>query len=602
MPRASQLTVGDLYCGAGGFSEGFKQAGFNIKWAIDNWDPAVRTFQKNFPKAKAMKRDMLDDDSIRDLEHVDVLVGGPPCTHFSLANKGGNGDLKLGLRMVAKYLDAVDAIKPDYWIMENVPNLESILRRPSDVGRSLSKEHLERYLTGARVFHAQDFGVPQSRRRLFSGNFPDPVPLGGAALPMKTVILGLPPPIQTEGQHVQRIVHDPLYEGVKLPRSMLTDHFYDTTLSPAQEEMARTWKEHHPWYGKMRFPDSMDRPSRTIAATATKSSRASIVIEDERIGGKHRVPTLRECASLQGFPISYQFWASGPSDKQRLIGNAVPPPLARAFAVAIATREGITPPSTIKCPLGEIPEQVSRKTPAPRQYTFPILRRYRNFVRGTVADCRVELDNKGPAPRYPLGDGNHLVGWRTVLVLGYARDYAAFRVDVDTAQAIAETVSQSTVDRIAEVTREVALTRFEGEVPDATSLQAKWARKTSFPNDPDWILQQVSQIAVQVVGAPRRKEDGPTGSEIAALLKGRMIAHGDDIRRKRWHDELVDSYSASCLLSLSIAVKLANEGREWLEKNWDRRFVLPETTQSIIGPTSTDSSDKRLFLPLPMSK
>lgn len=602
MPRTTPLTVGDLYCGAGGFSEGFRQAGFEIKWAVDNWDPALTTFQKNFPKAEVMKRNMLDEKSIADLEHVDVLVGGPPCTHFSLANKGGNGDLKLGLRLVARFLAAVDAIKPGYWIMENVPNLEAILRRPEDVGRSLSKEHLERYLTSARVFHAQDFGVPQSRRRLFSGNFPDPVPLGGAVLPMKDVILGLPPPIQAEGEPEQRIVHDPLYGAVKLPRTKLTDHFYDSTLSPAQEEMARTWKEHHPWYGKMQFPDSMDRPSRTIAATATKSSRASIIIKDDRIGGKYRVPTLRECASLQGFPISYQFWASGPSDKQRLIGNAVPPPLARAFALAIAAKEGFKSPSSIECPLPEIPEQASRKKLSPRQYTFPVLRRYRNYVRGTVADCRVELDNKGTAPKYPLGEGNHLVGWRTVLILGYARDYAAFRVDVDTAQAVAEAVSRSTAIRIAEATRQAALRQFEGEVPDASSLQATWARKTSLSNDPDWILQKVSEIATQVAGEPHRSEAGTTGSDIAAFLKGRMIAHGDDFRKKRWQDEVVDPYSASSLLSLSIAVKLANEGREWLEENWDRRFVASEAKQSIIGPYSTDSPDRRLFAPLARSR
>jgi site-specific DNA-cytosine methylase len=602
MPRASQLSVGDLYCGAGGFSEGFRQAGFDIKWAIDNWAPAVTTFQKNFPKAKAMSRDMLDEDGIGDLEHVDVLVGGPPCTHFSLANRGGNGDLKLGLRMVAKFLDAVDAIKPDYWIMENVPNLEAILRRPSDVGKSLSKEHLDRYLTGARVFHAQDFGVPQSRRRLFSGNFPDPVPLPGGVLPMKKVILGLPSPLQAEGEPLQRIVHDPLYDEVILPRSKLTDHFYSTALSSAQVEMARTWKEHHPWYGKMQFPDSMDRPSRTIAATATKSSRASIIIKDERIGGKYRVPTLRECASLQGFPISYQFWASGPSDKQRLIGNAVPPPLARAFAVAIAAKEGMKPPSRIECPLGELPEQSFRKNPTPRQYTFPILRRYRNFVRGTLADCRVELDNKGPASRYPIGEGNHLVGWRTILVLGYARDYAAFQVDVDTAQAIAEIVSHSTLDQIVESTRQTALSQFEGEVPDASSLQAKWARKTSFPKDPDWILQKASQVARKVAGAPRRRKEGPTGSEIAALLKGRMIAHGDDIQKARWQDEVVDSYSASSLLSLSMAVELANQGKEWLKKNWEQRFVPVGTTEGILAPVSVDSSDKGLFLPLAKSR
>src|SRR2546428_5203166 len=286
MSKKAQLTVGDLYCGAGGFSEGFRQAGFKIKWAVDNWEPAVTTFRKNFPEARVMPGNMLDMDPSK-LEHVDVLVGGPPCTHFSLANKGGNGDLKLGLSLVARFLDAVEAIKPDYWIMENVPNLELILKRPPDAEKSLSAERVQKYMPRTQVFHADEFGVPQSRRRLFAGTFPDPTPVHGGPVPMKRVVFGLPSPSEDHRKPLPRIVHDPLYDHVKISPAKLTDHFYDTTLSWAQIEMARMWKEHHPWYGKMRFPDSVDKPSRTIAATATKSSRASIVIKDERIGGKY---------------------------------------------------------------------------------------------------------------------------------------------------------------------------------------------------------------------------------------------------------------------------------------------------------------------------
>src|SRR5436309_970537 len=173
-----QLTVGDLYCGAGGFSEGFRQAGFKIAWAVDNWGPAVMTFRKNFPHTRVVEKSTLDID-FHDLEHVDALIGGPPCTHFSLANKGGNGDLKMGLSLVARFLDAVEAIKPEYWIMENVPNLELILRRPPDTEKSLSAERLQKYMPRTEVFHADEFGVPQSRRRLFAGKFPDPTLVNG---------------------------------------------------------------------------------------------------------------------------------------------------------------------------------------------------------------------------------------------------------------------------------------------------------------------------------------------------------------------------------------------------------------------------------------
>lgn len=595
MPRKTSLTVGDLYCGAGGFSEGFRQAGFRIRWAVDNWGPAVTTFRKNFPKAKVVSGDLLEMD-LGELEHVDVLIGGPPCTHFSLANKGGNGDLKLGLSLVGRFLDAIEVIGPRYWIMENVPNLESVLKRPPGAEKSLSAERVGKYFPKTRVLHADRFGVPQSRRRLFAGNFPDPAPLDENLIPMKTVVLGLPPPLPDNRKSPPRFVHDPLYSHVKLSPARLTDHFYDTTLSSTQYERARIWKEHHPWYGKMQFPDSMERPSRTIAATDSKSSRASIVIQDERVGAKYRAPTLREFASLQGFPITYQFWASGPGDKQRLVGNAVPPPLARALASAIAREEGISSPTHVDFPLGEL-------TPATLQssshaYVFPIHRPYRNSVRGTLRDCRVELDNKGNPRPYPGGRGRHLRGWRTVLYLRYARDYAAFDIDLKTAYVIAEKVSQTTLDEMVGRTVRAALSEFLGEVPDATSLQGSWSRKVSSIRDPDWILHKVSQIARQITGPPHKPRVGATGSSLVPLLKKRMIANGDDIELNRWESEIVDPYSACSLLSLCIATKLTNEGREWLARNWEERY------DPRLGADATDSlgvlahvSDEELLVP-----
>jgi hypothetical protein len=348
----------------------------------------------------------------------------------------------------------------------------------------------------------------------------------------------------------------------------------------------------------MQFPDSVDRPSRTIAATAAKASRASIVIQDERIGGKYRAPTLRECASLQGFPISYQFWASGRDDKQRLVGNAVPPPLARALAVAIALENGIQPPAQIDRHLVELAPPILCNASKPKPYVFPILRHYRNSVKDTLPYCRVELDNRGIPSKYPVGEGSHLVGWRTVFVLGYARDYAAFDVDFETAQAIVETVSQATLDQKVERTVGGVFSQFVGQVPDATSLQAKWARRDSIQRDPDWILHKVSQIARRTVGAPGRRKVGTTGSEIAPLLRGKMIAHGDDIDKARWENKLVDPYSACALLSLCVATKLANEGREWLARNWESRYPpapgldVLEAREALASPR-----DEELFLP-----
>ena len=72
----------------------------------------------------------------------------------------------------------------------------------------------------------------------------------------------------------------------------------------------------------MSFPDSLKRPSRTITSTCTRVSRESIVIQD---GKKFRRLTLREKGCIQGFPITFQFYGNTHSNKQKMIGNSIPP-------------------------------------------------------------------------------------------------------------------------------------------------------------------------------------------------------------------------------------------------------------------------------------
>src|SRR5437016_5782369 len=116
------LTVGDLYCGAGGFAEGFRQAGFRVKWAIDSSPDAARTFKKNHPETDVMCEDLLSLNPRR-LSKVDTVIGSPPCTDFSLADRGGTGDKAAGMKLVVRFLEIVQTLDPKYWIMENVPNL-----------------------------------------------------------------------------------------------------------------------------------------------------------------------------------------------------------------------------------------------------------------------------------------------------------------------------------------------------------------------------------------------------------------------------------------------------------------------------------------------
>src|SRR3989475_323043 len=100
------LTVGDLFCGAGGFAEGFRQAGFRIKWAVDSSPEASMTFKKNHPGTEVLCEDLTALNP-RDLSRVDAVIGSPPCTQFSLANRGGNGDAAGGMNLVTRFLEII---------------------------------------------------------------------------------------------------------------------------------------------------------------------------------------------------------------------------------------------------------------------------------------------------------------------------------------------------------------------------------------------------------------------------------------------------------------------------------------------------------------
>jgi DNA (cytosine-5)-methyltransferase 1 len=345
----TRLRVLDLFCGAGGFSEGFRRNGFEIVRAIDNWVPAVRTFSLNHAMTDVMEADIREIHP-EGIGRFDVIIGGPPCNEFSYANKGGSGDCRKGMLLVAAFLNCVAIIRPKFWLMENVPRLLKFLPRQVDLG----KFGMDGGILNVPVIslaNAADFGVPQRRTRAVIGNYPllrqthsakssrQEWFVDGGPAPWNTmarIINGLPNP---QGPVPFCPVVDPNFPEISIPARTMTDHFYDTTLTTREAHSSETKKTHHQWYGKMRFPDSLELPSRTITAVQVKGSREAIVIQgDSSSSFKYRSPTLREYASLQTFPVTYQFTGSL-STKMRLIGNAFPPMLAEVFAKAITKHE-----------------------------------------------------------------------------------------------------------------------------------------------------------------------------------------------------------------------------------------------------------------------
>jgi len=349
------LSVADFFAGAGGFSEGFRQMGFDVKFALDNWKPAVDTHKLNHPECDAVLKDILELDTPEKIDavipDVDVIIGSPPCVSFSHSNRAGKADKSLGIRLIEAYLRIIawkkSKGKLKYWIMENVPNSENHTKEVytwKDLGLPGTGPDL--IIKQRNVLNAADYGAPQTRRRFICGDYPSPQRThyeGKSWVFMSKVLNSLTNPLDSESKGE---VIDPSY-NFSIPKEKLTDHFYDTRVADFEWEKSKRLKRDHGFMGKMSFPENLERPSRTVMATMSGSTREAILFAANDKNGNlegYRMPTIREIACFMSFPITYQFEAGSEGNKYRLVGNAVCPKLSAALAKAILLNEEIEPP------------------------------------------------------------------------------------------------------------------------------------------------------------------------------------------------------------------------------------------------------------------
>jgi DNA (cytosine-5)-methyltransferase 1 len=155
----------DLFCGAGGSSFGASNAGAEIVAGFDIWDPAVKTFRENFKTAKVFHSDIrkLDTESVKDeIGKVDLILASPECTNHSNA-KGAKDRCEISKRTAFEVIRFANTFKPNWIIIENVVQMRSwsehpiLLEQLWDLG----------YFVKETELNSKDFGVPQSRRRLF---------------------------------------------------------------------------------------------------------------------------------------------------------------------------------------------------------------------------------------------------------------------------------------------------------------------------------------------------------------------------------------------------------------------------------------------------
>lgn len=356
----------DLFAGAGGLSLGFEQAGFNIKYAIEYDKHAAETYKRN----RARKKDLIvDTRDIKDINpkdilkklglkrgDLDIVIGGPPCQGFSQSNMRTRNLANPQNQLVFKFIEFVNALQPKWFLMENVAGLDSI-----DNGKlkSLLLAEFESigYSTHSIILNAVNFGVPQSRNRIFFignriGSNMDfiadlikkkshkPVTVAEAINDLPRIMNGNSTNEMSYNNRKRKlsIYQKKLRKGMngKVQNNLTTRHndlaitrFEHIkqgenllALAKRKPKMVANYKNvdncHHWIY--MRLP--LNKPSVTL-----NNFRKNMLIHPKQ----NRGLSVREAARLQSFPDKYVFHGSIGFQQQQ-VSNAVPVILANRIA------------------------------------------------------------------------------------------------------------------------------------------------------------------------------------------------------------------------------------------------------------------------------
>jgi DNA (cytosine-5)-methyltransferase 1 len=336
--RQHGRTAIDLFAGSGGLTEGLKKAGFTVVAAVEIDPLAAKTYSHNHPNVVVFETDIRKLNCRTMLRKVrkrkgeiDLLAGCPPCQGFSTL-KTLNGSIQVRDKrndLIFEYLRFVRETRPKAIMLENVPGLASD-KRMTKLSKAL--EELG-YKCRFEVLDAQEFGVPQRRRRLILvGSLYGHVGFGKRTIKPKTVwqaLRGL----------TKRKQNDPLHDVKASKRSdriiklisLIPKNGGSRSSLPARMKLRchRQSTGFKDVYGRMAW--SKVAPTITTGCVNPSKGRFLHPIANRAI-------TLREAAILQSFPRSYFFsLEKGKFAVAALIGNALPPEFIRRHAKRIYT-------------------------------------------------------------------------------------------------------------------------------------------------------------------------------------------------------------------------------------------------------------------------
>lgn len=471
----------DLYSGIGGWSLGLRLAGIEVVASYERWGPANETnFKNNRHQAQTVDIRRLSFEDLPD--NIDVVVGSPPCTQFSFSNRGGKGDLDEGLADIVTFLNIVRHVKPRVWAMENVPRVAPIITQELEEGGRLH-EFLNLGIQ-TYILNMEEFGLPQRRKRCIAGNF-DIELLRAYGRRLRRSTLG--DVVTALGQN---LVRDPLY-GITMPNSDLVDHEPEAPLNPEELRINQANKTAHTVYNAMPFPDRMERAVRTITATCTRVSRESIVISPQEAPETVRRLTVRERASLQGFPITYQFYGATYAQKLRMVGNAIPPTFSYLMGhVFQATEPEIMPPldshtdklfSPAPVPIVTPPDRPGSKYPPHRSFRFAI--RSLHLKSGV----RFELRNRMV---------NGRMDWAVDFYFGTSKDIVTIRMDGALGDRLRKAIPRALRPQIDGVLFDIA--KYVAEA-DIDNMQRVWTHNGVGGIRPFMLLDELDQAGQALI-------------------------------------------------------------------------------------------------------
>lgn len=334
----------DFFCGAGGMTYGFRQAGIKVLAGIDNDIHCKETYEINNKDSIFILKDITKFNEEELMEYIDiekndddmVFIGCSPCQYWTkiqtnkMKSKSSKNLLNDFLRFIRYY-------KPGYFIIENVPGLfnkknENVLSGFID---TVTKEG---YHVDYDIIYSNEYGVPQTRRRFL-------------LIASRLSEIELPEAEDNYELTVRNYIGDKkVFPSIPAGHKDDTD-FIHTTCSLSEKNLIRIKMTEHNGGIRMSWKDNptlqiptyqnndksfrniygrifWDKPAPTITTKFHSFSNGRFGHPDE-----DRALSLREGATLQTFPLTYKFEGSSICSISKQIGNAVPPELAKRIGL-----------------------------------------------------------------------------------------------------------------------------------------------------------------------------------------------------------------------------------------------------------------------------